>query len=63
MPTKIPVEYINYVNVFFPNLSIEIFENTGINKYAIKLIEDKQLFYSLIYSLGLIELEGLKAYI
>ncbi len=31
-------------------------ENTSINKYAIKLIEDKQLFYRPIYNLKLVKL-------
>ena len=38
-------------------------ENTGITEHAIKLIEGKQPPYGPIYSLGLVELETLKAYI
>ena len=34
-----------------------------INNYAIKLVNNQQLFYGSIYSLGLIELEILKTYI
>lgn len=33
------------------------------NKYAIKLVEDKQLLYELIYNLNLVKLEMLKVYI
>lgn len=33
------------------------------NKYAIKLIEEKQLFYTPIYTFSSVELENLKAYI
>ena len=42
---------------------MELPENTGINKHAIELIEGKQPPYGPIYSLGLVELETLKAYI
>ena len=38
-------------------------ENTGINKHAIELKEDKQLPFDLIYSLESVELETLKTYI
>lgn len=42
---------------------MELPKNTYINKYAIELMEDKQLLYSLIYTLNLVELETLKTYI
>ena len=42
---------------------MELPKNTGINEHAIKLIEGKQLPYRPIYSLGLVELETLKAFI
>ena len=42
---------------------MELLENTGINKYAIKLEEDKQPLFRFIYSLGPVELEILKTYI
>lgn len=42
---------------------MELPENISINKYAIELIEDKQLPYGPIYSLSPIELEILKTYI
>ena len=48
---------------FSPDLAMELSENTGINEYAIKLVEGTQPPYSPIYSLGPIELEMLKAYI
>ncbi len=34
-----------------------------INSHAIKLVDDRQLPYSSIYSLGLVKLETLKTYI
>ena len=61
--TKILAEYSNYSNIFLVKNIAEFLENTKINKYAIKLEEDKQSSFSLIYSLQLIELEILKTYI
>lgn len=49
--------------IFFFDLVIEFSKNTGINKYVIKLIDDKQPFYRSIYALSLIELETLKTHI
>ena len=40
-PTEIPLEYVNYADVFSPDLAIELPENTGINEHAIELIEGK----------------------
>lgn len=42
---------------------MKLFENIYMNKYIIELVEDKQLLYKPIYSLGLIKLETLKIYI
>ncbi len=42
---------------------MELPENTGINEYAIKLIERKQPPFRSIYALNLVELETLKTYI
>lgn len=42
---------------------IELFENTSMNKYAIKLVQGKQLSYRPIYNLKLVELVILKTYI
>lgn len=42
---------------------MELPENTGINKYIIKLGDDNQSLYRPIYILILIELETLKIYI
>lgn len=62
-PTKIPAKYANYANIFSFDLAIKISENTGINKYAIEVVKGKQSSYRLIYTLSLVELEILKAYI
>ena len=42
---------------------MELLENNDINKHVIQLLEGEQPSYNPIYSLGLIELETLKAYI
>lgn len=49
--------------IFFFDLVIGFSKNTGINKYTIKLIDDKQPFYGSIHALSLIELETLKTHI
>lgn len=56
-------EYSNYDIVFFFNLAMKLPENTNINKHVIKLVDCKQLSYSLIYTLSLEKLKNLKAYI
>ncbi len=61
--SKVPNEYADFIDVFSPKLATEPPEHTGINDYAIELVDDWQLLYSPIYSLGPVELEILKAYI
>ena len=61
--TKVFVKYANFLDVFFLDLSSKLPEHTGINNYAIELINSQQLPYRSIYSLKLVELETLKAYI
>ena len=60
---EILVKYFNYSNVFSIENTIKIQENTRINEHAIKLEEDKQSLFGLIYSLELVKLEILKIYI
>ena len=60
---KIPDKYINFADIFFPNLVFELPEHTKINDHAIDLVNGQQPFYGPIYSLRLVELEILKAYI
>lgn len=57
------IQYANYADVFFLNLIIELTENNIINKYAIKLIKNKHLFYWSIYSINSAELKILNVYI
>ena len=58
--TKVPSKYADYANVFSFDLAIELQENIGINKHAIKLEKRKQPPHGPIYSLGPVELETLK---
>ncbi len=58
-----PSQYANFVDVFSPKLAIEFPEYIRINNHAIELVDDWQSLYSLTYSLRLVELETLKAYI
>ena len=62
-PTEISAEYSDYNNVFLAKNIAELPENTKIDKYVIKLKEDKQSLFGPIYSLGLVELKTLKTYI
>ena len=59
----ISAKYFNYTNVFSLELIVELPEHIGINNHTIKLEKGKLLSYSPIYSLRLVELEMLKAYI
>lgn len=61
--TKVPVEYLDYVDVLLLDLVIELPKHTDINNHTINLIEYKQAPYSSIYSLPLVELETSKNYI
>lgn len=61
--TAVLNEYANFVDIFLPDLATELLEYTGINNYAIYLIDIKQLPHGPIYSLWPIELEILKIYI
>ena len=38
-PTKVPVEYSDFVDVFSPNLASKLSEHTGINEHAIELVK------------------------
>ena len=62
-PTKVPDEYADFADVFSPDLAAELPEHTGINNYAIELVDGQQPPYRPIYSLEPVELETLKAYI
>ena len=61
--TRIPAKYSDFSNVFSSDSAVELLEHTGINDHPINLLDDKQLLYGPIYSLGPVELETLKTYI
>lgn len=61
--SKIAREYVEYPDVFSPDLAMEVLENIRINKYSVELLEGKQLLYRLIYSLSSVKLKILKTYI
>lgn len=62
-PVTVSTEYSDLINVFSEKIAIVLLEYTKINTHAINLEEGKQLLYSFIYSLKLVELETLKSYI
>ena len=39
-PTKVPAKYADFADVFSPDLESELPEHTGINDYAIELVDD-----------------------
>ena len=55
--TKVPTEYSDFIDVFFPDLASELLKYTGINDHTIELVDGQQPLYKLIYSLGPVELE------
>ena len=62
-PSKVSSKYADFADVSFPKLVAELPKHTKINDHAIKLVDDWQPPYGPIYSLGLVELKILKAYI
>lgn len=56
-------KYTHFAVIFSSKLAAKFPNHTGINNYAIKLINDQQLPYGLIYSLGLVKLKRLTIYI
>ena len=61
--TKVPAEYSNFADVFFPDLASKLTEHTKINDHAIEQVDSQQLSYGPIYSLWPVELETMKTYI
>ena len=56
-------QYLGFTNIFFKKSVKALFKYIKINKHIIKLKNNKQPFYRLIYSFGLIGLESPKIYI
>ena len=38
-PTKVPAEYSDFADVFFPDLAFKLSEHTGMNDHAIELVD------------------------
>lgn len=55
--------YSDFNNIFLSNSATKLFKQGSINNYLMNLVNNKQIFYSLIYSLELIKLATLKTYI
>ena len=60
---KVFNKYINFADVFFPDLIFKLSKHTRINNHTIKLIDGQQPPYRPIYSLGPMKLKTLKDYI
>ena len=61
--TKISDKYVDFADIFSPNLASKLSEHIRINDHVIELVNSQQPSYGPIYSLGLVELMTLKAYI
>ena len=61
--TGIFTEYSDISDIFSLDSMADLPKHNKINDHLINLPDDKQSLYSLIYSLGLVELEKLKTYI
>lgn len=56
-------EYSDFLDIFLEKKTLMLLKLIKFNQYAIKLQNDKQLLYNLIYSLKLIKFKILKTYI
>lgn len=61
--TKVLTKFSKYADIFSLNLAIGLLKHIGMNNHPIELQNNKQLPYSLIYTLGQVELKTLKTYI
>ena len=50
-PTKVSVEYVDFTNVFSPDLTSKLSKHTRINNQAIELVDGQQLLYKPIYNI------------
>lgn len=56
-------KYLDFFNIFLEEKTLKLLKLTKLNHHAIKLIKNKLLLYSVIYSLKLIELKSFKIHI
>ena len=59
----VPIEYLNFADIFSKKSAKVLSKRTGANKHSIKLEEGKQPPYEPIYNLRSIELKTPKTYI
>ena len=60
--TKVSTKYLDFADIFSLDLASKLPKHTRINDHTIELVNSQQTSYRPIYSLGLVELETLKAY-
>ena len=53
----VPTKYLDFANTFSKKLAEMFPQQTGINKYVIKLVKGKQPPFKLIYNLDPVELK------
>lgn len=56
-------KYTDFIDIFSPKLTLELSKQMGINDHTIDLVDNWELLYNFIYSLGPMKLKRLKAYI
>ena len=54
-PTKVPSKYGDFADIFLVKLAIELPKHMETNNHAIKLVNNCQFLYGLIYNLALVK--------
>ncbi len=62
-PIEVTNKYADFADIFSSKLTAKFSKYMSINNHIIELVDNWQSLYSLIYSLGSVKLEMLKAYI
>ncbi len=62
-PSKVHSKYTNFADIFSLKLAVELLKHMRINNHNIKLVDNWELPYGLIYSFGPMKLEIMKAFI
>lgn len=61
-PSSVSEKYSDYVDIFSPDWIMKLSKHTKINHHIFNFVEEKHLFYDLIYSFSSIKLKTLKIY-
>lgn len=56
-------EYVEYIDFFSADLIMKLSDNTGINRYAIELVEGKEHSYKPIYNISQVKRKISKMFI